>query len=203
VFSILNTTNGIKLSHPGYNGYDRNQGGITTYPPGAKENGGIFLHANPWMMIAETYRGNGDRAYLYYCQLNPVRKNEHIDEYHCEPYCYPQNILGNEHPLFGKAANSWLSGTASWMYQAATQFILGVRPEYSGLRIAPCIPGGWKEYSVQRSFRNSLYDIRIRNPHGLSQGITRLRVDGMYSEGNIAPLWGDGREHRIEAVIGE
>lgn len=203
VFSILNTTNGIKLSHPGYNGYDRNQGGITTYPPGAKENGGIFLHANPWMMIAETYRGNGDRAYLYYCQLNPVRKNEHIDEYYCEPYCYPQNILGNEHPLFGKAANSWLSGTASWMYQAATQFILGVRPEYSGLRIAPCIPRGWKEFSVQRSFRNSLYDIRVQNPHGLSQGVTRLRVDGMYREGNIAPFWGDGREHRIEAVIGE
>ncbi|MEO8905239.1 MAG: glycosyl transferase, partial [Polyangiaceae bacterium] len=113
VHRLLNTPNGIKLSSPGYDGYDPAKGGVTTYPPGAKENGGIFLHANPWVMIAETLLGNGDRAFEYYNQINPAAKNDVIDVYECEPYVYAQNILGNEHPLFGLARNSWLSGTAS------------------------------------------------------------------------------------------
>ena len=91
---------------------------MTTYPPGAKENGGIFLHANPWVMIAETLVGNGDRAFQYYDQINPAAKNVCIDTYEIEPYVYAQNILGDEHPQFGLGRNSWLSGTASWCYQA-------------------------------------------------------------------------------------
>ena len=118
--------------------------GISTYPPGAKENGGIFLHANPWVMIAETMMGNGARALQYYNQINPVTKNDKIDEYELEPYVYAQNILGNEHPQFGLARNSWLSGTASWTYQAATKYILGIRPAYKGLMIDPCISPEWE-----------------------------------------------------------
>ncbi len=110
---LLNTPSGIKLSSPGYDGFDPAKGGVTTYPPGAKENGGIFLHANPWVMIAETLMGNGDRAFEYYNQINPAAKNDVIDSYECEPYVYAQNILGNEHPQFGLARNSWLSGTAA------------------------------------------------------------------------------------------
>jgi cellobiose phosphorylase len=124
VYKFLNTKNGLKLSWPGYNGYDREKGGITTYPPGAKENGGIFLHCNPWAVIAEAKMGNGNRAFQYYNQINPVKKNDVIDEYECEPYCYSQNILGDEHPQFGTARNSWLSGTASWAYQAAENIYL-------------------------------------------------------------------------------
>ena len=96
-------------------------GGISTYPPGAKENGGIFLHVNPWVIIAETMLGRGDRAYQYYAQINPAGKNDQIEVYECEPYVYPQNILSDEHPQFGLARNSWLSGTASWMYQADSE----------------------------------------------------------------------------------
>jgi len=136
----LNTPNGIKLSAPGFNGFDPARGGITTYPPGAKENGGIFLHANPWAIIAEAMLGNGDRAYAYYCQINPAARNGRIDEFECEPYVYPQNMLGDEHPQSGLARNSWLTGTASWAYQAATQYILGLQPCYTGLRIDPCLP---------------------------------------------------------------
>src|SRR4030065_1220057 len=114
VHQHLNTSSGLKLSTPGFNGFDPTRGGITTYPPGAKENGGIFLHTNPWAMIAETILGNGVRAYEYYSQINPSAKNDKIDEYECEPYVYPQNILGDEHPQFGLARNSWLTGTAAW-----------------------------------------------------------------------------------------
>ena len=141
--SRLNTRNGIKISTPGFNGFDPKRGGITTYPPGTKENGGIFLHTNPWVMIAETLMGNGDRAFEYYNQINPAAKNDRIDEYECEPYVYPQNILGDEHPQFGLARNSWLSGTASWTYQAGTQYILGIRPTFDGLMVDPCIPHAW------------------------------------------------------------
>ena len=170
VFERLNTKNGIKLSTPGFNGYDPKKGGITTYPPGAKENGGIFLHVNPWVIIAETMLGHGDRAYGYYNQINPAGKNERIEDYESEPYVYPQNILGDEHPQFGLARNSWLSGTASWMYQAATQYILGIQPTYEGLRVDPCIPTGWDAFIVKRCFRGALYDIQVKNPGHVSRG---------------------------------
>jgi cellobiose phosphorylase len=112
--SVRHTRKGIRLSTPGYRGFDPRKGGVTTFPPGAKENGGIFLHANPWVMIAEAMVGHGDRAFEYYRQINPAAKNDKIDEFECEPYVYPENILGDEHPQFGLARNSWLTGTASW-----------------------------------------------------------------------------------------
>ncbi|HZY40846.1 MAG TPA: glycosyl transferase, partial [Anaerolineae bacterium] len=154
---LLNTRNGLKLSWPDFNGFDPRFGGVTTYPPGAKENGGIFLHTNPWAVIANTLIGEGDRAYAYYAQINPAAKNDYLDEYECEPYVYPQNILGDEHPQFGLARNSWLSGTASWMYQAGTQYILGVRATYQGLEINPCIPHEWIGFKVTRQFRGATY----------------------------------------------
>jgi cellobiose phosphorylase len=106
VKKYLDTKNGVKLNTPGYDGYDPLIGGISTYPPGAKENGGIFLHANPWVMIAETILGDGDQAFRYYDKINPVAKNDKIEEFESEPYVYPQNILGDEHPQFGLARNS-------------------------------------------------------------------------------------------------
>ncbi|MBI5029911.1 MAG: glycosyl transferase [Chloroflexi bacterium] len=182
----LNTRHGIKLSTPGFDGFDPRHGGITTYPPGAKENGGIFLHTNPWIIIAETLVGNGDRAFEYYNQINPVAKNDRIDEFECEPYVYPQNILGDEHPQFGLARNSWLSGTAAWMYVAGTQYILGIRPTFDGLQIAPEIPRAWKNFSVTRVFRNVTYNIDVERM-GDGNSVS-LVVDGKAIEGNIVPL---------------
>ncbi len=201
VYSLLNTAKGIKLSTPGYNGFDPSKGGITTYPPGAKENGGIFLHTNPWAMIAETMVGNGARAYEYYRQINPAAKNDIIDEFECEPYVYPQNILGDEHPQFGLARNSWLSGTASWAYQAATQHILGIRPTFGGLCVDPCIPQEWKEYRVKRVFRNATYSIHVSNPLHKSKGTVSLEVDGIKIEGSVIPPFANGKDHKVEAVI--
>ncbi len=202
VFERLNTTNGIKLSTPGYNGFDPEKGGVTTYPPGAKENGGIFLHANPWVMIAETMLGRGKRAYEYYRQINPAARNDRIDTFECEPYVYPQNILGDEHPQFGLARNSWLTGTASWIYQAGLKFILGIRPEFDGLRIDPCIPEEWDGFSVTREFRGARYAIRVFNPSHVSKGVQSIIVDGVPLFGTILPVFGDDKTHDVEVVLG-
>jgi cellobiose phosphorylase len=202
VNKLLNTKNGIKLSWPGYNGFDPHVGGVSTYPPGAKENGGIFLHANPWIMIAETIVGNGDRAFQYYNQINPAAKNNgKIDEFESEPYCYPQNILGSEHKQFGLARNAWLSGTSSWTYQAATQYILGVRASFKGLVIDPCIPKSWKEFSVSRKFRGTVYEISVKNPSGVSKGVKSVTMNGNAVAGNVLPIL-PGKRHRVEVIMG-
>jgi cellobiose phosphorylase len=194
----LNTSKGIKLSTPGFNGFDPQIGGMTTYPPGAKENGGIFLHVNPWVVIAETMLGRGNQAYQYYSQINPAAKNDQLDEYQVEPYVYAQNILGDEHPKFGMGRNSWLSGTASWMYQAGTQYILGVRSEYEGLRIDPCIPVEWPQFKVDREFRGKRYHIKVYNPRSKSKGVTKMTVDGQEVEGNLVRADLPSDEHSVE-----
>jgi cellobiose phosphorylase len=198
----LNTKHGIKLSAPGFDGYDPDKGGVTTYPPGAKENGGIFLHSNPWVMIAETLVGNGDRAFQYYMQINPAAKNETMDEYQLEPYVYAQNILGDEHAQFGLGRNSWLSGTASWCYQAATRYILGVRATYQGLELDPCVPKAWDGFEVTRVFRGATYKVRVKNPHHVSRGVKTLLVDGRPLSGHVVPVYGDGKVHEVEVTLG-
>ncbi len=198
----LNTPKGIKLSTPGFNRYDPAIGGMTTYPPGAKENGGIFLHANPWVMIAETIVGRGDRAFEYYNQINPATKNSIIDEYECEPYVYAQNILGDEHPQFGLGRNSWLSGTASWCYQAATKYILGVRPTFDGLLLDPCIPAEWDGFTVTRRFRGSTYRIEVQNPDHVCRGIRSITLDGSPIEGQVLPVLNDGQTHHVVVRMG-
>ncbi len=202
VYKLLNTKNGIKLSWPGYKGFDPHVGGVSTYPPGAKENGGIFLHANPWIMIAETIVGNGNRAFQYYNQINPAAKNNGlIDEFESEPYCYPQNILGDEHKQFGLGRNAWLSGTSSWTYQAATQYILGIKATFKGLSINPCIPKAWKEFSVIRKFRGVIYEIHVQNPKGVSKGVKSITVDGREIVGCIVPFL-VGKKHVVKVLLG-
>jgi cellobiose phosphorylase len=202
VYKHLNTKHGIKLSTPGYNGFDPRYGGVTTYPPGAKENGGIFLHPNPWAMIAETMLGNGDRAYEYYSQINPAGKNDSIDLYEIEPYVYAQNILGDEHPQFGLGRNSWLSGTASWCYQAGTQWILGIRAEYDGLRIDPCIPSKWDGFKATRKYRGVTYHITVTNPKRVCKGVAKVLVNGKQVTGSVIRAAKGLSEVNVEVVMG-
>ena len=202
VYEKLNTKYGIKLSAPGFNGFDPKYGGVTTYPPGAKENGGIFLHPNPWAMIAETILGNGDRAYEYYSQINPAGKNENIDLYEIEPYVYAQNILGDEHPQFGLGRNSWLSGTASWCYQAATQWILGIRAEYDGLRINPCIPSKWEGFKATRVYRGVKYNITVTNPQHVCKGVAKISLNGKPVMGNVIRADEGLQEVNVEVEMG-
>jgi cellobiose phosphorylase len=203
VYAHLNTGKGIKLSTPGYDGFDPSKGGVTTYPPGAKENGGIFLHANPWVVIAETMMGRGDRAFEYHDQINPAAKNDQIDEFECEPYVYPQNILGDEHPQFGLARNSWLTGTASWTYQAGTQYILGIRPTYTGLEVDPCIPAAWDGFHVTRMFRGAVYQIDVKNPDHVCRGVKSVKVNGLEIGGNVVPVLQEGKTYQVKVVLGD
>jgi cellobiose phosphorylase len=202
VYKYLNTSKGIKLSTPGYEKYDHEIGGVTSYRPGAKENGGIFLHSNPWVIIAETINGNGNRAFEYYNQINPAEKNDIIEEYEIEPYCYAQNILGDEHPQFGLGRNSWLSGTASWMYQSGTKYILGIKPELDGLSINPCIPDTWSGFQVLRKFRGNTYEINVTNPRGVSHGIKKMTVNGTEIEGSLVPFKKESGTIMVHVLMG-
>jgi len=197
---LLNTEKGIKLSYPGFDGYDPVKGGVSSYPPGAKENGGIFLHSNPWVIYAETILGNGDRAFEYYDQINPVKKNDIIDEFETAPYVYPQNILGDEHPEFGLARNCWLSGTASWTYQIATKHLLGILPTHKGLEINPCIPSDWEGFKATRRFRGSLYHINVINGDQISKGVKEIYVNDEKVDSTYLP-YGES-SYNIKVVMG-
>ncbi len=188
VNKYLNTEYGIVTMYPSYTQHDDTKGGITTYPPGAKENGGIFCHTNPWVMIAEIMAGNGNRAFEYYRQILPARRNNDADHFEVEPYVYPQNILGKEHPQFGIGRNSWLSGTAAWNMVASSQYILGIRPGYDCLLVEPCIPSSWDGFRAVRIFRGAEYNIEVKNPSHVCSGVKKITLNGNVVEKiNVQP----------------
>jgi cellobiose phosphorylase len=182
----LATKHGIVLHQPAYTRYYLHLGEISSYPPGYKENAGIFCHTNPWIMIAEAKIGRGDRAHDYYLRINPSAR-ENISEVHrCEPYVYAQMIAGKDALMHGEAKNSWLTGSASWNYVAITQWILGIRPSYDGLEIHPVIPSGWKCFDAVRNYWGVRYVINVERI-GLGNGV-RLEVQGEPIKGTIVPI---------------
>ncbi|MGB7538119.1 MAG: glycosyl transferase [Anaerolineales bacterium] len=196
----LATKHGIVLNQPAFTHYYIEYGEISSYPPGYKENAGIFCHNNPWIIIAETMLGNGDRAHDYYTRINPSAR-EGIGEIHrCEPYVYPQMIAGRDAPTHGEAKNSWLTGTAAWNFYAITQYILGIRPTLKGLQIAPVIPSRWAGFSATRKYRGVTYRISVkRSGKGNSVSLT---VDGQTVPGNVIPLPAPGTaEVAVEATV--
>jgi cellobiose phosphorylase len=165
-------------------------GEISSYPPGYKENASVFCHTNPWIMIAETILGHGDQAHNYYLSINPSAREGISDVHRCEPYVYVQTIAGRDAPTFGEAKNSWLSGTAAWNYVAITQWILGIRPTYRGLQVAPVIPKNWPGFETIRVFRGVTYQIRVeRTGPGNTVALT---VDGQPVDGDVVPLPAQG-----------
>ena len=196
----LATPHGIVLQQPVYTHYYLNLGEISSYPPGYKENAGIFCHTNPWIMIAETMAGHGDRALDYYLRINPSAREAISDVHRCEPYVYAQMIAGRDAPTHGEAKNSWLSGTAAWNYVAISQWILGIRPDYEGLRLAPVVPESWPGFTATRVFRGVTYRITVRRTG--PGNCVALRVDGQPVSGDVVPLWGDRTEVQVEAIVG-
>ncbi|TXR55002.1 glycosyl transferase [Reinekea thalattae] len=193
---------GIVLNYPAFTEYKIEYGEISTYPQGYKENGGIFCHNNPWIMIGETVAGNGDRAFEYYTKIAPAYQDDKVKLHKTEPYVYAQMIAGKEAATPGQAKNSWLTGTAAWNYVAITQYILGIKPHYNGLQIAPCIPRDWTEYSVKRVFRDVTYDITIKNPEQHSSSIGWITVDGERIAGNVLPMFEAGSLHKVIVMLG-
>ncbi len=201
VHEQLFTDHGILLHQPAYTLYHLELGEITSYPPGYKENAGIFCHNNTWIHLGWCLLGDGDRALEYYHSICPSAQSD-IETYRAEPYVYAQMIAGRDAATPGEAKNSWLTGTAAWTFVTIAQGILGIKPEYDGLRIDPCIPRQWGSFRVTRRFRGVTYEITVSNPDGVSTGVRSLVVDGRTVDGNVVPLVGGTDRVAVEAVLG-
>jgi cellobiose phosphorylase len=193
---------GIVLNNPAFTKYYIEYGEISSYPAGYKENAGIFCHNNPWIMIGETVLGRGKMAFDYYKKIAPSYLEEISDLHKTEPYVYAQMVAGKDSFKPGEAKNSWLTGTASWNYYAITQFILGVKPEYDGLSVNPCIPEDWNGFKVTRKFRNAIYEISVENPNHVSKGVKKLLVDNQEISGQIIPILSDNKAHKVTVIMG-
>lgn len=192
---------GIVLNNPAFTKYYIEYGEISSYPAGYKENAGIFCHNNPWIMIGETVLGRGDQAWEYYKKICPAYLEDISDLHKTEPYVYSQMIAGKDAAKPGEAKNSWLTGTAAWNYHTITQHILGIRTHYDGLIIDPCIPSGWKGFTVTRKFRGASFKIEVSNPEGVSKGIKQLFINDQPIEGNLIPVMPEGK-YRVKVILG-
>lgn len=202
VKKYLDCEHGIVLNNPAFTEYVMEYGEISTYPAGYKENAGIFAHNNPWVIIGETVLGRGDEAWEYYRKICPAYLEEKSDLHKVEPYVYCQMTAGKDAYKPGEAKNSWLTGTAAWNWYAITQFILGIKPDYDGLVIDPCVPKGWKHYEIRRKFRDAEYDIVIDNPDGVSRGVKSLLLNGKPVDGNLVPHQAAGSVNKVEVTLG-
>ena len=193
---------GLVLVEPPYTYYRPELGEITSYPPGYKENGGVFCHNNPWVIIAETILGHGERAFDLLKKICPTYLEERSDVHRTEPYVYCQMVSGKAAPVKGEGKNSWLTGSASWGFTALSQHILGIRPELDGLRIDPCIPKTCGGFKCRRIFRGCTYVITVSNPDGCEKGVRAVTVDGKEIEGNKIPVLPAGSTCAVEVVMG-
>ena len=191
---------GIVLNNPAFTTYHVEMGEISSYPEGYKENAGIFCHNNPWVIIGETVAGRGDDAWRHYTKILPSYVEEKYQTLHkVEPYVNCQMVAGKDAARPGEGKNSWLTGTAAWMWYTVSEFILGIQPDYEGLRIDPCLPSTAKEYMVKRRFRGALYHIHVVNPDGHQKGVKHISLDGKAVTGNLVP-WSEG-EHQVEVIM--
>ena len=198
----LDTKYGIVLLQPAYTRYHLELGEITSYPPGYKENAGIFCHNNPWVSISETVIGRGDRAFEIYQKTCPAYVEEFSEIHRTEPYVYSQMIAGRDAVFFGEAKNSWLTGTAAWTFVNISQHILGLLPTHEGLSVNPCIPHDFGDFELTRKFREGTYHIQVRNPKQVEKGVVSLRVDGQEIAGNVIPYVRGKKEYQVEVVMG-
>ena len=195
----LDSEHGMVLNNPAFTTYHVEMGEISSYPAGYKENAGIFCHNNPWVIIGDTVASRGNDAWELYKKISPVFiKDQTLHK--VEPYVNCQMVAGKDAARPGEGKNSWLTGTAAWMWLTASQYILGIKPSYNGLLIDPCVPSTAKEYTVKRKFRGGEYNITIKNPNGVQKGVKSLIVDGKPVEGNIVPT-SEGK-HIVEVTMG-
>ena len=207
----LNTQYGLVLNNPAFSKYYIQYGEISTYPGGYKENAGIFTHNNAWIICAAAYAGAGEQAFKYYSEIAPAFTEDTSDIHKTEPYVYGQMIggkdagsdIGRAGNNFGQGKNSWLTGTAAWNMVAISQYILGIMADFDGLKIDPSIPAAWDGLKATRQYRNATYQITVTNPDHINKGIKSVTVDGKAIDGNILPVFEDGKVHTVEVVMGK
>ncbi|MBQ6372728.1 MAG: glycosyl transferase [Oscillospiraceae bacterium] len=202
VKKLLDTKYGIVLLQPAYTKYHLELGEISSYPPGYKENAGIFCHNNPWIVCAETELGHGNRAFEVYARTAPAFIEDISEIHRTEPYVYSQMIAGRDAATFGEGKNSWLTGTAAWTFFSISQAILGVKPTLDGLMVDPCIPSKIKGFTVSRKYRGAVYDITVENPDGVEKGVREVTVDGVRIDGNILPVLSSGSRASVVVRMG-
>ena len=200
VDEYLFTEYGLMLNAPCYTRPDDGIGFVTRVYPGLKENGAIFSHPNPWAWCAEAVLGRGSRAMKFYNALCPALQNDKIEIRQSEPYSYCQFVVGKDHSAFGRARHPFMTGSSGWAYYAATQYLLGVRPDFDGLRVDPCVQADWKEFSVSRKWRGAEYIIHVTNPKGVEKGVASLTADGKPVE--LLPVLPAGSVCRAEVIMG-
>lgn len=200
VDEYLYTPYGLMLNAPCFTVPDDDIGFVTRVYPGLKENGSIFSHPNPWAWCAEAVLGRGSRAMKFYDALCPAMQNDWIEVRKAEPYSYCQFVSGRDHTTFGEAHHPFMTGSAGWAYYAATQYLLGVRPEFDSLTVDPCIPADWKEFTVDRIWRGAEYRIRVTNPKGVEKGVAEIRLNGETVDS--IPVQAPGSVSEIEVIMG-
>ena len=198
----MDTEFGIVLNNPAFTKYYIEYGEISSYPAGYKENAGVFCHNNPWIMIGETVIGRGDQAWEYYRKICPSYLEDISELHKTEPYVYAQMVAGKDSFKPGEAKNSWLTGTASWNFYAISQFILGIQPDYDGLKVDPCIPAKWDGYEITRKFRGATYLIKVENPNHVNKGVIKVTIDGNIYKLNVLPLFKEGTTHSVIVELG-
>ena len=197
---MMDCDHGIVLNNPAYTTYHVEMGEISSYPEGYKENAGIFCHNNPWVIIGMTVAGRGNEAWDHYTKILPSYVEEKHQTLHkVEPYVNCQMVAGKDAFRPGEGKNSWLTGTAAWMWLTVSQYILGIQPDYEGLAVRPCLPSTAKEYTVSRRYRDAEYTIRVKNPEGKQSGVSSLIVDGKAIEGTVIPY--SAGKHEVEVVM--
>ena len=198
----LDTKYGVMILQPAYTRYHLELGEITSYPPGYKENAGIFCHNNPWISIAETCIGRGDRAFEVYKKTCPSYIEDISEIHRTEPYVYSQMVAGADARFHGEAKNSWLTGTAAWTFTDISQYILGVYPTLNGLQINPCVPDGFGDFDLDRTYRGVNYHIHVSNPSNVQKGVSQMTVDGKAVEGNVIPFDASAKDVTVNVVMG-
>ncbi|MCG7497652.1 N,N'-diacetylchitobiose phosphorylase [Vibrio sp. Of7-15] len=192
---------GLHLNAPSFATPNDDIGFVTRVYQGVKENGAIFSHPNPWAWVAEAKLGRGDRAMKFYDALNPYNQNDMIETRYAEPYSYVQFVMGRDHQDHGRANHPWLTGTSGWAYVAATNWILGVRLNFDGLIVDPCIPTEWPGFEVHREWRGATFDIKVENPNNVSKGVASITLNGEAIEGPI-PAQPSGSVNQVVVVMG-
>jgi cellobiose phosphorylase len=200
----LATPFGLRLLTPPAPRYEPEVGHIGILGRGFKENGSVYSHVNAWAACAEACLGRGDLALKTFLDYMPITRNDDIEVREIEPYAMNAQTQAQPFVKPGRGRNPWMTGSTTWAWLAATQYILGVKGEFDGLRIDPCIPAGWKNATLTRRFRGATYHVEIINPAGLCRGVKRLVVDGTEVQGNIAPLPNRrGQTIRVQATLEE
>ena len=198
----LDTKYGVMILQPAYTEYHLELGEVSSYPPGYKENAGIFCHNNPWISIAETVIGRGDRAFKVYQKTCPAYTEEISEIHRTEPYVYAQMVAGRDAKFHGEAKNSWLTGTAAWTFVNISQYILGVYPTHKGLSIDPCTPKDFGDFTLTRKFREGTYHIEVKNPNHVEKGVKSLVVDGKEVDGCVIPYEKGKTEYNVVVNMG-